>query len=154
MRLLVINFAMDQRSPVLAWQHSVATRLAAKCERVVVLTEVIGRCELPANVELHKVPRLLMTPLRMFGTKWLMNLPVWRWCARHRFDAVFVHMSAEWVYRLAPCWRRFDLPVLLWYAHGTVTDRLHKAHAHASCVVTSSAEGFRIPSPKSELADR
>ena len=148
MRLLLINFAMDEGSPVLAWQQSVAARLAARCERVVVMTEVIGRCELPANVEIHRVPRLLMTPVRVLGAKWLMNLPVWRWCAQHRVDAVFVHMNSDWVYRLAPCWRHFNLPVLLWYAHGTVTDRLHKSHAHASCVVTSSAEGFRIPSPK------
>ena len=51
MKLLVINFVMDQDSPVLAWQHGVVTRLAARCERVVVLTERIGRCALPSNVE-------------------------------------------------------------------------------------------------------
>jgi glycosyltransferase involved in cell wall biosynthesis len=36
----------------------------------------------------------------------------------------------------------------MWYAHGTVTDRLHRAHEHATCVITSSPEGFRIPSDK------
>jgi glycosyltransferase involved in cell wall biosynthesis len=77
-----------------------------------------------------------------------MNIPVWRWCASERFDAVFVHMSADWAYRLAPCWRQFGLPVLLWYAHGTVTNRLRKAHEQAACVVTSTPEGFRIPSSK------
>jgi glycosyltransferase involved in cell wall biosynthesis len=148
MRLLLINFVMDSRSPVLAWQHSVATQLAARCERVVILTEHTGTCELPDNVQVRRVPRLLTTPLRMLGAKWLMNVAVWRWCQRERFDAAFVHMNAEWVYRLVPCWRRFRLPVLLWYAHGTVTERLRRAHAHATCVVTSSPEGFRIPSPK------
>jgi glycosyltransferase involved in cell wall biosynthesis len=148
MRLLLVNFAMDQQSPVLAWQHSVATRLASRCQRVVVLTERLGRCELPPNVEVHRVPRVLTTPLRMIGAKWLMNGPVWQWCARERFDAVFVHMNAEWVYRLAQCWRQFNLPVLLWYAHGTVTDRLHKAHRHATAIVTSTPEGFGIPSAK------
>ena len=77
-----------------------------------------------------------------------MNMAVWRWCARERFDAVFVHMNADWVYRLAPCWRWFNLPVLLWYAHGTVSNRLRRAHHHATCVVTSTPEGFRIPSSK------
>lgn len=148
MRILLINFVMDRNSPVLAWQHSVALRLAAKCERLVVLTEVIGDCDLPGNVEVRRVPRILMTPLRIFGAGWLMNIPVWRWCARERFDAVFVHMSADWAYRLAPCWRQFGLPVLLWYAHGTVTNRLRKAHEQAACVVTSTPEGFRIPSSK------
>lgn len=148
MRLLLINFAMDSGSPVLAWQQSVARRLAARCERLVILTEHTGSCELPDNVQLHRVPRVLTTPLRALGAKWLMNVPVWRWCEKERFDAAFVHMNAEWVYRLAPCWRQFGLPVLLWYAHGTVTGRLRRAHAHATCVVTSSPEGFRIRSPK------
>jgi len=148
MRLLLVNFAMDQQSPVLAWQHSVATRLASRCQRLVVLTERLGPCDLPPHVEVHRVPRVLTTPLRMIGAKWLMNGPVWQWCARERFDAVFVHMNADWVYRLAQCWRRFNLPVLLWYAHGTVTDRLHKAHRHATAVVTSTPEGFGIPSSK------
>jgi len=147
-KLLVVNFVMDESSPVLAWQQGVATRLAARCERVVVLTERVVRSPLPANVEVHRVPRILTTPLRVLGARWLMNIPVWRWCARERFDAVFVHMNADWVYRLAPCWRRFRVPVLLWYAHGTVTPRLHRAHQHASCVITSTPEGFRIPSSK------
>ena len=148
MKLLLVNFVMDERSPVLAWQQGVATRLAARCERVVVLTERVVQSPLPANVEVHRVPRILTTPLRMLGARWLMNIPVWRWCAREQFDAVFVHMNADWVYRLSPCWRRFGVPVLLWYAHGTVTRRLHRAHEHASCVITSTAEGFRIPSSK------
>jgi glycosyltransferase involved in cell wall biosynthesis len=148
MKILLVNFVMDQSSPVLAWQHGVATRLAARCERVVVLTERVVESPLPANVEVHRVPRILTTPLRWLGVRWLMNIPVWRWCAREKFDAVFVHMNADWVYRLAPCWRRFGVPVLLWYAHGSVTRRLHRAHAHASCVITSTPEGFRIPSAK------
>ena len=148
MKLLVVNFVMDESSPVLAWQQGVATRLAARCERVVVLTERVAQSPLPANLEVHRVPRILTTPLRVLGARWLMNIPVWRWCARERFDAVFVHMNADWVYRLAPCWRRFRVPVLLWYAHGTVTPRLHRAHQHASCVITSTPEGFRIPSSK------
>lgn len=148
MRVLLINFVMDRRSPVLAWQHEVATRLAARCERLAILTERIGHCELPDNVEVRRVPRILTTPLRVLGARWLMNVPVWSWCARERFDAVFVHMNADWVYRLEPCWRRFGLPVLLWYAHGTVTDRLRRAHERAACVITSSPEGFRIPSAK------
>lgn len=147
-RLLLVTFQMDAASPVLGWQHAVATRLAARCERVVVLTERVGECHVPNNVEVHQVPRLCTTPLRTLGAKWLMNVPVWRWCQRHRFDAAFVHMNAEWTYRLAPCWRRFGLPVLLWYAHGTVSRRLLRAHAHATSVVTSSPEGFRIPSDK------
>jgi glycosyltransferase involved in cell wall biosynthesis len=91
---------------------------------------------------------MLTTPLRMLGARWLMNIPVWRWCLRERFDAVFIHMNADWAYRLAPCWRQFGIPVLLWYAHGTVTNRLHRAHAQAACVVTSTPEGFGIPSSK------
>ena len=84
-----------------------------------------------------------------------MNIPVWRWCAREQFDAVFVHMNADWVYRLAPCWRRFGVPVLLWYAHGSVTRRLHRAHEHASCVITlNTRKDSGFPRRRSGSSDR
>lgn len=149
MRLLLINYEMDAESPVLAWQLRVAQELARRCELVVVLTEKQGRGDLPGNLKVVTVPRLLHRfPWRWLKFKWLMNLPVWQLCRRHRLDAVFLHMHHEWAYRLYPCWRLLGLPVMLWYAHGTVTWRLRLAHRCVTRVVASTPEGFRIPSAK------
>jgi len=152
MRLLLVNFVMDRRSPVLAWQERVAVELARRCERVVVLTEQLGAHTSCENLEVHVVPAAYCRlPLRWLRAKWLMAGAVRAWCRRERFDACFVHMNASWVYRLWPVLRAARVPILLWYAHGTVTWRLRLAHRCADKVVSSTTEGFRIPSRKLEV---
>jgi glycosyltransferase involved in cell wall biosynthesis len=148
-RLLLVNFAMDSRSPVLAWQARLASELARRCERVVVLTEQVGDHEPHEALVVHGVPHVLSrAPLRWLKLRWGMAAAVARWCRREAIDVCFVHMSAGWAYRLWPALRPLGVPILLWYAHGTVTWRLRLAHRAADCVVTSSPEGFRLPSAK------
>lgn len=149
MRILLVNFQMDMNSTALAWQHSVACKLAEACKKIVVLTEKLVPFDQPANMEIYQIPHFLFwPPFRWLGSKWLLNIPVYYLCKRNQFDACFIHMSMEWTYRLFPCFWRFNLPVLLWYAHGTVTRRLYLAHRCANRVITSTREGFRIPSTK------
>ncbi len=148
MRLLLINYEMDADSAVLAWQARVAQELARRCELVAVLTGRIGRFEPPPNMRLElREARPLGLP-RRFGLAFLLNGQVWRLCRRERIDACFVHMAADWAYFLAPALRLRGIPVLLWYAHGTVSARLRLAHACVTRVVTSTPEGFRLPSRK------
>lgn len=149
MRLLLINYEMDPESRVLAWQLSVATELAKQCERVVVLTNKIGSINKPENMYVYRFPRLLFrAPLRWVGGKWYVNFYVYFICRKHSLDVSFVHMNLEWVYKLSPVFRLLHIPVLLWYAHGTVSEELEKAHQAATRVVTSTPDGFRLPSNK------
>jgi glycosyltransferase involved in cell wall biosynthesis len=57
-------------------------------------------------------------------------------------------MAPRPAYRLFPAFRALRLPVLLWYAHGAVSWHLRLAHMAADRVVSSSPEGFRLPSGK------
>lgn len=149
MRLLIINFEMDPRSKVLAWQLSVALDLATLCEHVVVLTNHIGNFEYPKNMDVYLFPKMLFRlPFRWLGGKWWVNFFVWYLCRKYVVDACFIHMHMEWCYRLAPAFYLLQIPVLLWYAHGTVTDELRRAHHHATRVITSTPDGFRLPSDK------
>jgi len=149
LRLLVVNFAMDRASPVLAWQQAVARALARRAARVVVLTEQLGAYEPAPNLEVHAVPRAFCrAPLRLAGAKWWLVPAVASWCRRARVDACFLHMNHEWACRLWPVLRAAGVPMLLWYAHGTVRWRLRVSHGLVDAVVTSSPEGFRIPSRK------
>lgn len=149
LRLLVINYEMDDYSEVLAWQIRLVRQLSQHCEHVTVLTERIGSAPLPDNVHVEVIDR---TP----GAKWIgwrmaANQHVSRlWCEYH-FDAAFIHMAADYAYDLFPALRLRGIPVLVWYAHGTVTWRLHLALWAASRVVTSTSEGFRIKSPKRHI---
>ena len=148
MKLLVINFAMDLDDPVLAWQARVVDGLARHVESVLVLTERIGRIAPPPNVAVRRaLGRPWGVPNRLGGV-WLALPTVLALCMRQPFDAVFVHMAHAWIYRLGPIFRLFGIPVLLWYAHGSTSWRLRVAHRLASRVVTSTPEGFRLPSRK------
>jgi len=148
MRILIVNYEMDEDSRVLAWQARVAQEMAWHCEFVAVLTEKLGRFEPPPNMHVETfAPRPLGLP-RRFGTALLLSGQAFRLCRRYQIDACFIHMAADWAYYLYPAFRLCDIPVLLWYAHGTVTPRLRLAHACVSRVVTSTPEGFRIPSRK------
>lgn len=148
MRILIVNYCMDEDSTVLAWQASVVKELARHCEKVVVLTEQLGRFSPPVNVMVHLIsPRPWGLP-KVLGSRMLMNLTVSKIIRDHKIDACFIHMSMEWTYRLFPALKLHRVPILLWYAHGTVSNYLRLAHACATRVVTSTPEGFRLRSKK------
>ncbi|MGA1844464.1 MAG: glycosyltransferase family 4 protein [bacterium] len=148
MNLLLVNFVTDELHGVLAWQARVVKELAARCSALVVFTSRVGTFDTPSNVSIYQVPRRPIGVPHRFGGRWLLNWSVCRLCRRHRIDAVFIHMDMEWSYRLYPCFALLGLPVVVWYAHGTVSRRLRWAVRCADRVLTSSSEGCRIDSPK------
>ena len=148
LRLLVINYEMDDTSPVLAWQASIARELAKLCATVVVLTERQGRFHSLPNLvvkEIRHDPRPLQVEQGFPG---IARSDIFQYCQRNQFNACFIHMAHKWAYRLYPIFFLQRIPTLLWYAHGTVTAHLRRAHHCATRVVTSTPEGFRIPSSK------
>ncbi len=151
MRILIINFELDERSGVLAWQASVAQQLAARCEFVVVVTSRLGQFTCPNNAHIHVVPKWVRGMPRRFGGRWLVNFDVINLIRQYKIDACFIHMAMEWAYVLAPALKLYRIPVLVWYAHGTVSNRLRLAHAFADRIVTSTPEGFRLPSKKAHV---
>jgi len=151
MNLLVINFMMDERHGALGWQPRVVSELAAHCDHVLVITSQVGVYVAPDNVTVETVPiRPFGIPQRL-GGKWAYNAEVIRLCRKYRIDAVFVHMAMEWSYLLQPAFRLLKVPVVVWYAHGTVTGALRRAVAAADRIVTSTPEGCRIDSDKVQV---
>lgn len=149
MRLLLVTFVLDENHPALAWQVYVARELAKKVEKVYVLTSRIGETgNLPSNVEVIIPPvRPFGIPHR-FGGRWAFNRDIYRLCKEHSINAVFVHMAMEWAYILYPAFKLLKLPVVMWYAHGSVTHRLRLAIRCVDRVVTSTPEGCRIDDKK------
>jgi glycosyltransferase involved in cell wall biosynthesis len=146
--VLVVNFEMDQGGPVLAWQARVVQELAAHVDHVTVLSERVGQFTVPSNVAVVPIPRFMVGPARKLGTGWLLNFKVWRLCSSRAIDVCFVHMAHEWTYRLAPALRARGVPVLVWYAHGSTSRRLRITERLAARIITSTPEGFRLPSDK------
>lgn len=151
LRVLVINFTLDEASPVLAWQPAVAKALAARVAAVHVFTESSGRFSAPGNLTFDVVPRWPYGVPRRLGALWLMVPRLKGIVRRFRPDVCFIHMAHEWCYRIGPFLERQGVPVLLWYAHGSVPPSLHRAVRHATRIVTSTPEGFRIDTPKREV---
>ncbi len=149
MRLMLITFVLDETHPALAWQVFVVREMAKKVEKVYVLTSRVGVTgKLPDNVEVIVPPvRPLGIPHR-FGGRWAFNLDFYRYCKENRIDTVFVHMAMEWAYILYPVLKLLKLPVVMWYAHGSVTRRLRLAIRCVDRVVTSTQEGCRVDDEK------
>lgn len=148
MKLLVINFEMDRLSRSMAWSQQVVDLLAERCDQVVVLTSRVGNYDPPANVRIELLPpRPWGIPQRL-GSQWLLNFWVADLIRRYRLDACFIHMAMSWAYKLGPAFRLMQVPTLVWYAHGSVSSELRRAHRAATRIVTSTPEGFRLPSKK------
>ena len=150
MRLLVINFEMDRLSRTMPWSQQIVNLLAKSCEVVVVLTSRVGHYDPPPNVyvEVMPFPRLMAVPILRWALVGMVNPQVCRLIWRYHIDTCFVHMAVQWVYYLYPCFCLLRLPILAWYAHGIVSNGLHRAHRAATRIITSTPEGFRIPSDK------
>jgi glycosyltransferase involved in cell wall biosynthesis len=152
LRVLLINFTLDDESPVLPWQSAVARALAQRVESVHVFTEWLGVFDnRPANLTVDAMPHWPFGIPRRLGSRWLMLPKLVRAINRFKPDVCFVHMAHEWCYRIGPYLRARGIPVLLWYAHGSVPLQLHLATRFASAVVTSTPEGFRIDTPKKRV---
>ena len=151
LRVLVINFTLDRQSPVLAWQASVAVELSRRVASVHVITEWLGDFEAGERLTFDAIPHRPFGVPRRLGSLWLMLPRVVAAIERFRPDACFVHMAHQWCYRIGPYLRARGVPVLLWYAHGSVPWHLNLATTFASRVVTSTPEGFRIDTPKKRV---
>ncbi len=149
MNLLVINFEMNPSSQVLSWQVQVAEALAERCDTVLVLTHHASQHFSTPGLTVKTFPRWPQrAPFRWVGARYLLNLYVLILLVRHRIDACFIHMNFGWANILWPAFRIRHIPVGLWYAHGSITRDLERAHDRVSTVLTSTAEGFRLPSSK------
>ncbi|MEM4204977.1 MAG: hypothetical protein QXS54_12995, partial [Candidatus Methanomethylicaceae archaeon] len=105
MRVLIVNYEMDEDSGVLAWQARVARELASYAEFVVVLTDRLGRFEPPPNMHVETLaPRPLGLP-RRFGSALLLNGQAFQLCRHYRIDVCFIHMASDWAYYLYPAFR-------------------------------------------------
>lgn len=142
MKLALVTFELDEDHPALAWQAEVVAAFAKHCSQILVLTSRVGRFRQPNNVHVELAPR---------GGAWWFNPEFYRMCRQHQVEGVFVHMAMEWAYRLLPTCKALRLPVVMWYAHGTVTQRLRWAVRSADRIVTSTSEGCRVASNKIQV---
>jgi glycosyltransferase involved in cell wall biosynthesis len=147
-RLLLFNLRTDVDDTALGFTTAWINALAPRCEHIDVVTLHAGRLDVAANVTVHSVGRER-------------GYPRWRLLARfyrlvigiasrreRRPDVCFAHMTPLFSSLFWPVRKLFGVPLLLWYAHGSVTRELKIAERLADRCVTSTLAGFRLPSTK------
>ncbi|OGC80274.1 hypothetical protein A2943_00150 [Candidatus Adlerbacteria bacterium RIFCSPLOWO2_01_FULL_51_16] len=144
MRLLVCTQTVDRNDPDLGFFHRWLEEFAKHCEKVVVICLQEGEHALPKNVEVHSLGKEKGTPRLMRWIRALRYIVV----LRKQHDAVFVHMSPEYVVLGGIFWRLWNKKIVLWYTHKSVTLALRIATLLAHAVATASKESFRLKSKK------
>lgn len=144
MKLLILTQAVDQADSNLGFFHRWIEEFAAHCEFVTVVCLRRGEYRLPSNVRVlslgkedgtTKLTRIIRFYKYIFGSK-------------KDYDAVFVHMNAEYAVLGGWLWKRWGKKVSLWYAHKSVTATLQFAMRFIDLVFTVSPESFKIDSAK------
>lgn len=146
MNILVFNLKLDADDGVLGFTTDWVNALAQRCDQVVVITMQLGAVRVAPNVTVYSVgrERSYGRPRRLVRFYTLL----WKVLRRYRFDACFAHMNHLFALLGAPLLKSHAVPILLWYAHKSVTPMLRMTEKLVDGVVTSSASGFQLPSRK------
>lgn len=143
MNLLVFTLAVDETHATLGFAVRILRALAARYESIDVITMYAGPYDLPSNVRVRPVGRG-PRPLRLIN----FYRHVFTVLRERRIDVVFVHMIHLFGWLFWPIAKIKRIPTLMWYAHGAVSASLKLAHRAVDRVISSTPEGFRLPSKK------
>lgn len=146
MKLLLFNLATDENDPYLGFCCRWITEIAAHCESVHIITMRAGEFNLPPNVHVYSAglehgysrPRRILNFYRL----------LLRLVRENAFDGCFAHMMPLFVALAGPILKLKGVPILLWYAHRSVTWTLRLAHLFSDQVITSAAGAFRLSGEK------
>ncbi len=149
MNLLMFNLAVDDEHVTLAFGSRWIEALAKRFDHIDVVTMTTGRHALPANVEVWSVGRERGYPewLRALRFYWLVAGIL----RRRRIDVVFTHMIPVFAALFWPVAKLTGLKNVMWYAHGATPPMLRLAHRLVDRVVSSTPQGFRLPSAKADF---
>ena len=133
--LLVINYAMDEKSQVFSHQVEVVNKLADKYDQVTVLTGLIGTYKVSSNVKVFScnwIPGKRFFSLCRFMMKFLQLL------GSNKFTCIFSHMTSVQSTFISPITRVLRIRHYLWYAHTSDNIYLQISRALTNGIITST----------------
>ena len=133
--LLLINYAMDEKSQVFSHQVDLVNKLAEKYDQVSVLTGSIGSYKVSINVEVisyHWVQGKKFSSLLRFMVKFLQVL------GNNKFTCIFSHMTSVQSAFISPITKVLRIKHYLWYAHTSKNIYLLISRALTNGIVTST----------------
>lgn len=144
--LLLFNLRTDADDDVLGFTTAWINALAVHFETVSVITMSAGRLELAPNVTVHSLGREHGYSEARRAVRFYVFL--WRILRERRIHACFAHMSPLFAVMGWPLLTLWRVPIVLWYAHGTIGCMLKLAVHCVRVVVSASRDSCRITSPK------
>ena len=143
--LLVYNFVMDTRDPLLSHQHEAVNALAKNFNQITVVTGKVGDTDLAKNVKLISTNWIPGQSFRNLIKLSRISLPI---IARGEFQRVFFHMADLQCALLSPLIRIRGRKQSLWYAHTFKSKYLVFAHYWINTLITSTPGSCPIKSKK------
>jgi glycosyltransferase involved in cell wall biosynthesis len=144
MKILICTQVVDKADSNLGFFHRWIEEFAAHCEQVTVVCLKRGEYSFPSNV------RLLSLGKEDDTSKLVRIFRFYSYITetRRNYDAVFVHMNAEYAVLGGWLWKKWGKKVSLWYAHKSVTRTLQFAMRFIDFVFTVAPDSFKIASDK------
>lgn len=144
MNLLVFNLATDADDPLLSFSSQWINRLAARYDRIDVITMRAGRLITASNVYVHSVGKEKGYGEARRALEFYRLLSSLR--RQRPYAACFAHMMPLFALMGAPLLQ--GVPITLWYAHRQAHLILRLATAVSTRAVTSVAPSFPIQTNK------
>lgn len=143
MRLLIVTQKVDVNDAILGFFHHWLEKLAEKTE-LVVITNFLGRHNLPNNVEIYSLgkERNKGRWYKFFRYQYLFLKFL------SKVNGIFFHMCPEYVIAVGLWPKIFRKKSILWYVHVSVNWKLKLAERLVSKIFTASKGSFRLKSSK------
>lgn len=144
-RLLIFNFVMDLKNPLLSHQMELVNLLAARFEEVTVISGYVGVARVKRNTSLIETSWI---PGKRFGNIWRLARQAIPLIWHGNFDSVFFHMTDVQCAILAPIIRIRGRRQFLWYAHKHNSIYLRWARFWVNQIITSTPGSCPIKGKK------
>ena len=133
--LLVINYAMDEKSQVFSHQIELVNQLSAKFDQITVLTAQVGVCNIEKNVKVISfdwVEGKRVSSLLRFLKIFIKTI------RSEKFTVLFSHMTSVQSVFVSPITRIIKLKHYLWYAHTSNSIFLKVSRLLSDGIITST----------------
>lgn len=144
MRLIFVTQRVDADDPILGATVAKLRGLAQRCEELIVITDRVGRHDLPANCTLRTYGARTKIGRGIRYARALIPLLF----SRRRPDALIAHMCPIFLVLAAPPAKVVRMPLGMWYTHWAVDRTLRLATALADVALSVDRRSYPIDRPK------
>jgi glycosyltransferase involved in cell wall biosynthesis len=145
MKLLICTQKVDKDDDVLGFVHRWIEVFAQTFDEITVICLYKGRVDLPQNVRVFSLGK----EGGVSRFKYVKNFYTYAWKERKHYDAVYVHMNAEYVILGWWLWKLLGKKVSLWYNHTFGNWKGKLGFAFANIIFHTSPYAFSAGRKKS-----